>query len=185
MPAPPSETDEDLEYETRIAASPHTVFEFFTDPAKMVQWMGTEATLDPSPGGVCRVNPSGHLVMSGQFVEVDPPRRLVFSWGWETSLFETPPQSTVVEVSLEPDGGRRVLVEPDPEGKSISGCPNLGLTIKPCTSTLKVQVGYSTDLKVDGRAICLDTVTGLTDGTPPGTVKYHVRSPGQKLFEEK
>jgi len=109
MPAPPSETDEDLEYETRIAASPHTVFEFFTDPAKMVQWMGTEATLDPSPGGVCRVNPSGHLVMSGQFVEVDPPRRLVFSWGWETSLFETPPQSTVVEVSLEPDGDGTVV----------------------------------------------------------------------------
>jgi len=81
--------------------------------------------------------------------------------------------------------GRRVLVEPDPEGKSISGCPNLGLTIKPCTSTLKVQVGYSAHLKVDGRAICLDTVTGLTDGTPPGTVKYHVRSPGQKLYEEK
>jgi len=81
--------------------------------------------------------------------------------------------------------GRRVLVEPNPEGKTISGCPNYGLTIKPCTSTLKVQVGYSAYLRVDGKAVCLDTVTGLTDGTPPGTVKYHVRSPGQNLFEEK
>jgi uncharacterized protein YndB with AHSA1/START domain len=42
--------------------------------------------------------------MSGKFVEVDPPRRIVFTWGWEMELFATPPQSTTVEVSLEPDG---------------------------------------------------------------------------------
>jgi uncharacterized protein YndB with AHSA1/START domain len=109
MPAPPSETDSVLEYETRVAASPETVFGYFTDPAKMVQWMGTEATLDPRPGGVCRINPSGHAVMSGEFVEVDPPRRIVFTWGWETELFATPPQSTIVEVSLTPDGEDTVL----------------------------------------------------------------------------
>src|SRR3981189_353827 len=100
MPGPPSETDRVVEYETRVAASPETVFGYFTDPAKLVQWMGTEATLDPRPGGVCRVNPAGHGVMSGEFGEVDPPRRIVFSWGWETELFATPPQSTLVEVSL-------------------------------------------------------------------------------------
>lgn len=87
--------------------------------------------------------------------------------------------------SLLTIAGRRVLVEPNPEGKSISGCPNIGLTIKPCTSTLKVQVGYSAYIRVDGKRICLDTVTGLTDGTPPGTVKYKVRSPGQNLVEER
>lgn len=104
MPVPPSETDEVLEYEARVAASPETVFAFFTDPAKMVEWMGTEATLDPRPGGACRINTTGHAVMSGEFVEVDPPHRIVFTWGFETNLFETPPQSTVVEVSLTPDG---------------------------------------------------------------------------------
>src|SRR5438445_11372539 len=86
--------------------------------------------------------------------------------------------------SLFTIGGRRVLVEPDPEGKSITRCPNLGLTIKPCTSTLKVQVGYSADLKVDGTALCLGTVSGMTDGTPPATVKYYVRSPGQTPLED-
>jgi uncharacterized protein YndB with AHSA1/START domain len=85
------------------------VFEFFTDPAKMVQWMGTDATLDPRPGGVCRINPNGHAVMSGEFVEVDPPHRLVFTWGWETELFGTPPQSTIVEVSLTPEGEETVV----------------------------------------------------------------------------
>ena len=79
---------------------------------------------------------------------------------------------------------RRVLVENDPEGRPITACPNIGATIKPCQLTLKVQVGYSDLVRIDGRRMCLDTVTGLTDGTPPGTVKYKVRSPGQELVSE-
>lgn len=80
--------------------------------------------------------------------------------------------------------GRRVLVEIDPEGKAIAGCPNYGPTIKPCTATLRVMTGYSNLLRVGGRKISLDTVTGLTDGTPPGTVLYEVRNPGQQLVRE-
>ena len=80
--------------------------------------------------------------------------------------------------------GRTVLVNNDPEGRPIASCPNVGATIKPCTTTLKVTDGYSTFIRVDGRAVCLDTVTGLTDGTPPGTVKYEVRNPGQTLVTE-
>jgi uncharacterized protein YndB with AHSA1/START domain len=98
-----------VEHEVRVAASPDSVFEYFIDPAKMVEWMGTEATLDPRPGGVCRINPSGQAAMLGEFVEVDPPRRVVFTWGWETALFKTPPQSTLVEVSLTPDGEDTVV----------------------------------------------------------------------------
>jgi uncharacterized protein YndB with AHSA1/START domain len=104
MPAEPSATEGLTEHRVRVAASAETVFAYFTDPAKMVQWMGTEATLDPRPGGVCRINPSGHAAMLGEFVEVDPPHRVIFTWGWETELLATPPQSTVVEVSLTPDG---------------------------------------------------------------------------------
>lgn len=76
---------------------------------------------------------------------------------------------------------RTVLVEKNPERCSISGCPNVGPTIKPCQLTLKVEKGYSDLVRVDGKRVCLDTVTGLTDGTPPGTVKYKVRTPGQQL----
>lgn len=78
---------------------------------------------------------------------------------------------------------RRVLVRPDPEGRPIGGCPNAGPTIKPCTTSLKVQTGYSGLVSVGGRPICLETVQGLTDGTPPGTVKYEVQTPGQSLVE--
>jgi uncharacterized protein YndB with AHSA1/START domain len=107
-PAAPSAT-EVVEHEIRVAASPETLFPYFTDPAQMVKWMGTEATLDPRPGGVCRVNPSGFAMASGHFVEVDPPRRVVFTWGWELGIFSTPPQSTLVEVSLVPDGEETVV----------------------------------------------------------------------------
>ncbi len=79
---------------------------------------------------------------------------------------------------------RRVLVEPNPEGRPIKACPNIGATIKPCQTTLKVQEGYSDWIRIGGRRVCLDTVTGLTDGTPPGLVKYHVRQPGQQLVSE-
>ena len=85
-----------------------------------------------------------------------------------------------VKISSSP-----VLVATDPEGRPIAGCPNVGATIKPCTTTLKVTKGYCSWIKIDGHKVCLDTVTELTDGTPPGTVKYEVRSPGQLWVEAK
>jgi hypothetical protein len=89
---------------------------------------------------------------------------------------ENRPSQSLVTVD-----GRKVLVDNDPEQRSISMCPNIGVTIKPCTTTLKVTQGYSTMLKIDGKKICLDSVRGLTDGTVPGVVEYQVIRPGQKL----
>jgi uncharacterized protein YndB with AHSA1/START domain len=103
------ETENRLEYEARIAAGPDDVFAYFTDPARIVQWMGTDATLDPRPGGVCRISFSGGGVMSGRYLEVEPPRRVVFSWGWETEIYATPAQSTLVEITLEPEGDMTVM----------------------------------------------------------------------------
>jgi uncharacterized protein YndB with AHSA1/START domain len=120
------------EHEVRIAARPETVFAYFTDPARMVQWMGAEATLDPRPGGICRIvfqpadavvdgmaallgvaRPQGGgravWVMSGRYVEVDPPHRVALTWGWEDEVIGVPPQSTAVDVSLVPDGDDTIL----------------------------------------------------------------------------
>ncbi|MFI7742507.1 hypothetical protein [Kocuria rhizosphaericola] len=78
-------------------------------------------------------------------------------------------------------GGSPVLVENDPQGRTITMCPNVGINIKPCTTTLVVRTGYSGFVRIDGHAVCLDTVQGYTDGTPPGAVTYTVRSAGQRL----
>ena len=47
---------------------------------------------------------AGEAAIRGEFVEVVPHRRVVFTWGWESELFAVPPASTRVEVALVPDG---------------------------------------------------------------------------------
>ena len=79
--------------------------------------------------------------------------------------------------------GRRVLIEPDPVGWGISGCPSV-VPFKPCTATLAVRKGYSDYIRVDGHRLCLDTITGFTDGTPPGAAMYEVRDAGQSFVSE-
>jgi uncharacterized protein YndB with AHSA1/START domain len=86
-----------------IAASPDTVWEFFVDPEKLTRWKGMTAELDPTPGGIyrCEVIP-GHTAR-GEFVELDPPHRLVFTWGWENES-GVPPGTSTIEVELTPEG---------------------------------------------------------------------------------
>jgi uncharacterized protein YndB with AHSA1/START domain len=98
-----------IEREVRVDAAPETVFEFFTDPEKMVRWKGTAATLDPRPGGVYRVELNEQAIAKGEYVEVDPPRRVVFTWGWEGDFAATPPGSTTVEITLTPDGDATIV----------------------------------------------------------------------------
>jgi hypothetical protein len=74
-----------------------------------------------------------------------------------------------------------VLVDDDPEGRTIVACPNAGPTMKPCARTLRVAAGYSGWIRVDGHAVALSNLDGLTDGTVPGTVHYTVRDPGQSF----
>jgi uncharacterized protein YndB with AHSA1/START domain len=94
----------------RIAARPETVFAFFTDPAKMCLWKGIEAELDPTPGGLYRVNVTGRDIARGEYVEIVPYSRIVFTWGWERGDNHlVPPGSSTVEVTLSQDGDGTVL----------------------------------------------------------------------------
>jgi uncharacterized protein YndB with AHSA1/START domain len=102
-------TTEVVQREIRIDAAPSRVFEFLTDPAKMVRWMGTEAVLDPRPGGDYAVNITGRERVSGEVVEIVPDRRLVFTWGWEGGGLPLGPGESTVEISLEPDGEGTLL----------------------------------------------------------------------------
>ena len=103
-----------VEREVRIAARPEAVFAFFTDPEKMVQWKGRRADLDPRPGGVYRVEISDQAIARGEYVEIEPPSRVVFTWGWEgqesgPGEHAVPPGSSRVEVSLEADGDGTIV----------------------------------------------------------------------------
>jgi uncharacterized protein YndB with AHSA1/START domain len=102
--------DEDvLERELRIAARPETVFAFFVDPARMMRWMGKDVSIDPRPGGIFYNNIDGQHIARGEYVEVVPHTRVVFTWGWEGEGNETPPGASTVEVTLAADGDGTIL----------------------------------------------------------------------------
>jgi uncharacterized protein YndB with AHSA1/START domain len=91
--------------EQHVAAPAAAIFALLTDPQKILGWMGTEAELEPQPGGLYLVNVTGARFARGTFREVVPVHRLAYSFGWEGSD-AVPPGSSLVEIDLieQPDG---------------------------------------------------------------------------------
>ncbi len=101
-----------VEQTLRIAARPETVWRYWTDPERMCEWWGASADIDPRPGGICRIETvGGGPTMRGEFLELVPHERIVFSFGWESSdrAPAIAPGSTRVEVMLTPDAGDTIL----------------------------------------------------------------------------
>jgi uncharacterized protein YndB with AHSA1/START domain len=97
-----------IERELVIAASPETVWELLVDPAKSGAWMGRQSWSEPHVGGAYRVEVIPGHIASGEYLEVEAPRRLVHTWGWEGNP-DVPPGSSTVEYELLPEGnGTRV-----------------------------------------------------------------------------
>ena len=92
-----------VQHEIRIHAPPEVVFRFFTDPFMHDRWIGQHATLDPRPGGIYRCVMNDTVAVAGQFVVVEPPHRVVFTWGFESDP-AVPPGSSTVTVTLAPEG---------------------------------------------------------------------------------
>ncbi len=93
----------------RIAASPATVFSFFSDAERWTAWQGVDGVVECRPGGAFRLRMPGGEVAAGSFVELVPARRIVFTWGWEGDGNPVPVGSTTVVVELEPDGDGTLL----------------------------------------------------------------------------
>ncbi len=94
---------ETIERTVHVDARPETVFAFFTEEEKLLRWFARRATVEARPGGLLRLDRNGVNIMRGEFVEVVPHRRVVFTWGWEQEDSPAPGQSTV-EVTFEPEG---------------------------------------------------------------------------------
>ena len=92
--------------EIAIEATPATIWPFLTDPEKLVQWHGTVAEIDPRPGGIYRVLVAGQFQSSGEYVEVVPRAKVVFTFGWEDDGRLIPPGSTTIEITLHPEGDK-------------------------------------------------------------------------------
>jgi uncharacterized protein YndB with AHSA1/START domain len=85
-----------------VAALPEQVFPYFTRADAIVRWMGDYAVLEPQPGGEFTLDING-VPVRGRYLELEPPHRLVISWGHAGSE-RLPPGASTVEVTLTPDG---------------------------------------------------------------------------------
>ena len=81
-----------------IEAPPDVVFAHLVKAERMVLWMGQSAELHPTPGGRFAVDVNGFL-FRGEYLEVEPPDRVVVSWGLAGSE-DFPPGSSRVEFTL-------------------------------------------------------------------------------------
>ncbi len=100
----------ELEREILIDARPETIWPFLTDPEQLARWQGVDAEIDPRPGGIHRVAlGGGRHQAAGEYVEVVPMERVVYTFGWDEPGHPIPPGSTTVSISLEPDGDKTLV----------------------------------------------------------------------------
>ena len=93
-----------------VDAPPYRVYDYFTRAEDIVRWIGDYALLEPEPNGRFELDIGGTPVR-GRYVELEPPHRLVISWGYAGSKDLSPGASTL-EVRLIADGdGTRIELE--------------------------------------------------------------------------
>lgn len=93
-----------------VEAPCERVFEYFVRPEALVRWMGEYAVLEPEPNGRFQLDIRGTPVR-GRYLALEPPHRLLISWGYAGSEL-LPPGASTVEIRLTPDGqGTRVELE--------------------------------------------------------------------------
>jgi len=102
-------TQSTVEREVAIAASPETVWRFLVEPELAGRWMGDWHRLEPEPGGAYRVEVLPGAIAAGEIVELDPPRRLIMTWGWEQEGASIGAGATTISFELVPSGDGTLL----------------------------------------------------------------------------
>ena len=134
-----------VERELFIAASPGRVYELLTDAGLLTEWMAPEADVDLRIGGHIRWTHLNGDSVIGNFVELVPARRVVFTFGWERPDIAVPPGSTTVEIDLRP----------------VPGGTHLSLVHRGLT-------GPMADAHAGGWTNYLTRLAGLAEGRDPG-----------------
>jgi len=85
-----------------IQAVPETVFRFFQESPKWASWWGPGSTIDPVPGGKVYIRHPNGIETIGEVVEILPPERIVFTYGYAGGT-PIPPGASRVTIRLRPD----------------------------------------------------------------------------------
>ena len=98
-----------------IRASRDTVFTFFTDSERWASWWGVGSRIESRPGGRMLIRHPNAVEASGEVLEVAPPERIVFTYGYESGPI-SPPGSSRVTIALDacPQGTRLHLTHEFP-----------------------------------------------------------------------
>lgn len=111
-PPPPSDTPIELRLTRRFAAPVDRVWRAWTDPQALMRWFGPAGTrqvlvadTDVRVGGAYQVgfvteDGQSHYA-SGEYREVQPLRRLVFTWAWR----DTPEEGSLITLEFAPSQG--------------------------------------------------------------------------------
>lgn len=94
-----------LERSVFIRAPRETVFRYFTDTERFASWWGPGSTIDARPGGRVHIRYPGGVIASGQVVEIAPPERIVFTYGYEGEGKPIEPGGSRVSIELADEGG--------------------------------------------------------------------------------
>lgn len=93
-----------------IRAHQETVFRYFTDSARWAAWWGPGSTIDPRPGGKVYIRHPNAIEQGGEVLEVDPPRRIVFTLGFASGdPIPIGASRVTIELAKDPAGTRLTL----------------------------------------------------------------------------
>jgi len=112
-----------LNLERTLPAPPDLVFRMLTEPSELVKWWGPHGFAIPAvelnlvAGGHYRFRmapPDGDpFHLSGEFLEIDPPWRLLYTFRWEEPAPDD--RETVADLSLQSAGtGTRLALSQGP-----------------------------------------------------------------------
>ena len=85
-----------------IQAPRDIVFSYFTDSARWARWWGAGSTIDPRVGGAVLMVHPGNIQVAGEILEIEPPARLVFTFGYVSGT-PMPVGASVVTIQLDDD----------------------------------------------------------------------------------
>jgi len=138
--------EESVEVRLEVGAPADVVFDYFVDSDKLSRWLGRALTVDPVAGGTFSVavddGSTGEEIgfAVGSFIEIDRPKRLALSWGWDGSD-DVPPGSSTVDVSFDDKGDSTLItivhtgLPPDFRDTHLEGWFEHGLRLTGDTAT--------------------------------------------------
>ena len=86
-----------------IHARPETAFRYFTDSARWAAWWGPGSSIEPRAGGRLTIRYPNGIKAHGEVIEIEPPRRLTFTYGY-ASATPIAAGASLVTITLTKDG---------------------------------------------------------------------------------